>query len=549
VPVDIAYLPSIVMEDASVLTSLPDDPQALKLLLVERERRIAALAGERDRAARDRDAWQIKFLRAETELLRLRKWYYGRKADTLTGTGDVAQLLLGFGEQLEARGVAPQDLPCDVDPDKVELKTVRRLRRGRRNLAAFDQLPVIRKEHDLPEEHKACPCCGEGRDRIGSETSWQVEYVPGHFERIEHVRYKYACRHCEADALGPRIERADKPSQPIEKGLPGPGLLAYVVTSKFSDYLPLYRLESIFERNGLEIDRATLSVWCRDVAEITTPLYDRMVRRLLQSHVVCTDDTVMPMLAPGKAKQARMWAYVGDDRNPYNVFAFTLSRSRDGPALFLRDYKQTLLADGYGGYDGVVVGNDITRAGCWAHARRKFVDAEKAHPAIAAEAVGLVGRLYAVEGRGEAMDEAARLALRRRESVPVLSALKDKLLGWRDQLLPKHPMAQAIGYALNQWAELNVFAADGAVPIDNNVSEREMKRVVLNRKNSLFVGNERGGRTAAVLSSFTSTCRRHDVDPQRYLTQLLTNLPDTPLSQLDAWLPDRWKLNQPAAAR
>ena len=545
------------MEDASVLTALPDDPQALKLLLVERERRIAALAGDRDRAARerdqaarDRDAWQVKFLRAETELLRLRKWYYGRKADTLTGAGDVAQMLLGFGEQLDSRPLDPADLPGDVAPGTVdEAKTVRRLKRGRRNLAAFDRLPVIRKEHDLPEEQKACPCCGETRGRIGSETSWQVEYVPGHFERVEHVRHKYACRHCEAGALDPRIELADKPTQPIAKGLPGPGLLAFVVTGKFSDYLPLYRLESIFERSGLAVDRATLSVWCRDVAEVTRPVYDLMVRRVLASHVVCTDDTVMPMLAPGKAKQARMWVYVGDDRNPYNVFDFTPGRGRDGPLAFLKGYGRVLLADAYGGYDGVVVGNDITRAGCWAHARRKFVDAEKAHPAVAAEAVGLVGRLYAVEDRGKAMDEAGRLALRRHESVPVLSALKDKLLGWRDQLLPKHPMAQAVGYALNQWAELNVFAADGAVPIDNNVSEREMKRVVLNRKNSLFVGNPRGGRTAAVLSSLASTCRRHDVDPQRYLTQLLTNLPATPLSQLDAWLPDRWKLNHAAAAR
>ena len=529
------------MEDASALASLPDDPQTLKALLVERERRIAALA-------RDRDAWQVKFLRAETELLRLRKWYYGRKADTLTNAGDVAQMLLGFGEELEDRPPPdPADLPGDVAPDAAEVKTVRRLRRGRRNLAAFDRLPVIRKEYDLPEEHKACPCCGAARGRIGSETSWQVEYVPGHFERVEHVRHKYACRHCEAEALHPRIELADKPAQPIEKGLPGPGLLAFVATSKFGDYLPLYRLESIFERNGLAIDRATLSVWCRDVAEITRPLYDLMARRVLASHVVCTDDTVMPMLAPGKVKQARMWAYVGDDRNPYNVFDFTPGRGRDGPLAFLKGYRRVLLADAYGGYDGVVVGNDLTRAGCWAHARRKFVDAEKAHPQIAAEAVGIIRRLYAVEERGRATDDAGRLTLRRRESVPVLSTLKDKLLGWRDQLLPKHPMAQAINYTLNQWAELNVFAADGAVPIDNNASEREMKRVVLNRKNSLFVGNERGGRTAAVLSSLTSTCRRHQIDPQRYLTQLLANLPGTPVSQLDQWLPDQWKLVQAPA--
>jgi hypothetical protein len=283
--------------------------------------------------------------------------------------------------------------------------------------------------------------------------------------------------------------------------------------------------------------------------------------------VLATDDTVMPMLAPGKTTQARMWVYVGDADHPYNVFDFTPGRNRDGPITFLKGFSQTVLADAYGGYDGVVVGNDIALAGCWAHARRKFIDAERAHPAIdaerahpaidaerahpaiAAEAVAIIKRLYAIEDHAKAMDNEARLGRRQRESAPLLATLRDKLFAWRDQLLPKHPMAQAIGYALNQWAELNVFVADGAVPIDNNVSEREMKRVVLNRKNSLFVGNERGGRTAAILSSLTSTCRRHEIDPQRYLTQLLTNLPATPMSQLEQWLPDQWKINQAAAAR
>jgi hypothetical protein len=316
------------------------------------------------------------------------------------------------------------------------------------------------------------------------------------------------------------------------------------------------RLQNIFQRNGFEIDRATQSVWCGDVADLLRPLYDLMVKRVLASHVICTDDTVMPMLAPEKTRQARMWVYVGDEHNPCNVFDFTLSRSRDGPVKFLGDYgfdkltagKQVLLADGYGGYDGVVVASGILRAGCWAHARRKFVDAQKAQAAIAAEAVAIIKRLYAIEDRGQALDVEQRLALRQSESLPILSALKDKLFTWRDQLLPKHPMAEAVGYALNQWNELNVFASDGSVPIDNNVSEREMKRIVLNRKNSLFVGNERGGQTAAILSSLTSTCRRHGVDPQRYLTQLLTNLPATPMSQLDRWLPDRWKQSHARSA-
>jgi len=548
------------MDDASCFTSLPDDPAALKVVVATLIRRCDEASRQRDEASRRCDEAQrqsqeleVQKLRLEMELLRLRKLYYGPRADRLSTDGDVAQMLLAFSAEMEARPLDPQDLPPGANAEAgagvaQAGRSVRRVRKGRRDLAALEHLPVTRHVHDLPEDQKPCPCCGVVRDRIGEESSWQVEYVPGHFERLEHVRVKYACRRCEHNAEPPQIALADKPPQPIDKGLAGPGLLAYVITSKFSDYLPLYRLEAIFARNGFEVERATQSVWCGDVADLVKPLYERMVSRVLASHVVCTDDTVMPMLAPGKARQARMWVYVGDDRNPYNVFHFTPGRGRDGPLAFLKGYNQTLLADAYGGYDGVVVGNDITRAGCWAHARRKFVDAEKAHPAIAAEAVGLVRRLYAVEDQGKAMDEAGRLTLRRRESVPVLSTLKDKLLGWRDQLLPKHPMAQAINYALNQWAELNVFAADGAVPIDNNVSEREMKRVVLNRKNSLFVGNPRGGRTAAVLSSLTSTCRRHGVDPQRYLTQLLTNLPATPMSQLDAWLPDRWKLNQAVAA-
>jgi len=384
------------------------------------------------------------------------------------------------------------------------------------------------------------------RQKIGEESSWQIEYIPGHFERIEHVRFKYACRQCEQNAVNPQITLAQKPSQPIDKGMAGPGLLAYIVTSKYSDYLPLYRLESIFERNGLQIDRGTQSLWCRDVAQIVRPLYDLMVQRLLQSHLICTDDTVMPMLAPEKTKQARMWVYIGDDQHPYNIFDFTLDRGRDGPVQFLKGYKQTLLADAYGGYDGVIVSNDMIRAGCWAHARRKFVDAEKTHPAIAAEAVGIIRQLYAIEQQARDRSVADRLYLRQSQSQPILVKLRDRLWTWKDQLLPKHPMADAVNYALNQWKELSVFVDDGAVPIDNNISERDIKRIVLNRKNSLFVGNERGGATAAILSSITSTCRRHQIDPQRYLTQLLTNLPATPISQLPDWLPDAWKQAHPA---
>jgi transposase len=194
----------------------------------------------------------------------------------------------------------------------------------------------------------------------------------------------------------------------------------------------------------------------------------------------------------------------------------------------------------------VVAGNEITRAGCWSHARRKIIEAEKTAPEIAQEAVGLVRVLYAVEREARDISVAERLQLRLAQSAPVLARLHEKLLLWKEQLLPKHPMAEAVNYALGQWQEPNVFCSDGAVAIDNNVSEREMKRVVLNRKNSLFVGNARGGRTASILASLTSTCRRHEVDPQLYLTQLLINLPAVQIRELSTWLPDQWKRSQAA---
>jgi transposase len=542
------------MDDASpaITADLPDDPALLKRIILGLSRRCDEATRLCGQVTRERDQWHVKFLRAEVELLRYKKWYYGPKADQLATPGDVSQMLLSFAQQQEERPIDPQDLPSAVnadDPD--QLKSVRRIKRGRgrRKLASFDQLPLVRHEHDLSDDQKPCPCCGKMRERIGQESSWQIEYIPGHFERIEHVCFKYACQDCDSEAFNPNIELAGKPTQPIEKGMAGPGLLAYVVTSKFSDYLPLYRLQAIFGRNGFEIDRGTLGIWCRDVAEIVKPVYDLMIQRILRSHVICTDDTPMPMLAPGhgKTKQARMWVYVGDGHNPYNLFDFTLSRSRDGPASFLGNYKQVLMADAYGGYDGVVVQSGIVRAGCWAHARRKFVDAEKVARQIAQQAVELIGRLYAVEEQAKLAhaSDADRLELRRRHSVAVLGELHHRLWAWKDQLLPKHPMAEAVGYVLNQWAELNVFTSDGAVPIDNNISEREIKRIVLNRKNSLFVGNERGGQTAAILASLTSTCRRHGIDPQRYLTQLLTNLPDTPISRVSDWLPDAWKRAHP----
>lgn len=488
------------------------------------------------------NALHLQKLLLEKELLQLKKLYCGPRADQLQSERELAQMLLEFAQQLDQKAIHPQDLPPQTEPD-YEVRRVKR-RKGRRALANFENLPVTTHIYELSLEERACPGCGQERKEIGQETSWQVDYIPGHFERLEHVRKKYACPGCEKQGDPPQIKVAAKLETAIEKGLAGPGLLAYIVTSKFADYLPLYRLEDVFERQGLEIARATQSVWCGDVADLVEPLYELMASEVRKSHVVSTDETTLPMLSPGQGQThpARMWVYVGDPVHPYNVFDFTLNRSRDGPQQFLKDYNQVLLADAYGGYNGVVVSNQMTRAGCWAHARRKFIDAEKAAPEIAQQTVGLIRALYVVEKQAQDLSVAERLQLRQVQSGPVLVQLRQRLLIWKEQLLPKHPMAEAVNYVLGQWRELTVFCFDGAVPIDNNVSEREMKRVVLNRKNSLFVGSPRGGRTAAILASLTSTCRRHDIDPQLYLTQLLLNLPQTKMNNLSEWLPDQWKL-------
>jgi len=533
--------------DETSLTNFPEDNQALQAMLCallrEREQekqRVEDLAKRAEAQSRRADDLYVENLRLQKELARYKKLTYGPRADRLSET-ELAQALLEFAEGLEQKPI-PAEIVTQAEAEP-EPRRVQR-RRGRRALANFENLPVSTQVYELSPAERRCSCCGVERKEIGSEESWQIEYIPGHFERIRHVRKKYACAKCELAGENPQIATAAKAETGIEKGFAGPGLLAFIVTSKFADYLPLYRLEDIFERQGFAISRATQSVWCGDVADLVEPLYARMVERVRKSHVVATDDTIFPMLSPGQTQSARMWVYVGDEAHPYNVFDFTLNRGREGPKEFLKDYTQILLADAYGGYNGVVAGNAITRAGCWSHARRKFVEAEKAAPEIAREAVALLGKLFAVEKQAKDVSVTERLALRQGQSAPVLAELRRKLLTWKEQLLPKHPMAEAVNYALSQWEELSVFTTDGAVPIDNNVSEREMKRVVLNRKNSLFVGNPRGGRTAAILASLTSTCRRHEIDPQLYLTQLLVNFPSWPARDLDAWLPDQWKLLQ-----
>ncbi len=546
----------VVMEDTSSPTALPDDVQELRRLLAQQQATIATLTQQRDRFYQQKQQLESQKQQLELEKLRLElrlaqalKQAYGPRADRLADPG---QLLLDFGQLLDGLPIDNTALPAEEDVPGEQRRASRRLRtRGRRDLSQLEHLPLIEQNYELTGDLCRCPTCQNERQKIGVAISYTIEYLPGTFVRIKHIQHKYACPQCEQNGDNPNITLAAKTGgSPIDKGLPGPGLLAYVMTAKFADYLPLHRLQHIFARQGFELDRSTLCLWLADVAQLLRPLYRRMVQRVLQAHVLATDDTVMPLLQPGKARQARLWIYQGDEAQPYNVFDFTLSRARDGPAQFLKDFHGTLLADAYGGYDGIVLNQELPRAGCWAHARRKFVDAERAAPAVVQPIVQQINRLFALEARLTDAEPDQRLEQRQAHVRPVLEALRALLLEQKAKLLPKHPVAEAIAYALNQWAELTLFLSDGAVPIHNNLAEQQMKRIALLRKNALFVAAPNGGHTAAILSSFTSTCRRHEINPQVYLTQLLANLPDTPISRIDEWLPDEWKRRQapPTAA-
>ena len=340
------------------LANLPEDPAELRELLraaraerdraqqraaehAQRARQQAARAQEKAAlAAQQRqraDALYLENLRLQLQLERYRKWYYGPRADRLKTREELGQALRAFGGERAQKAVHPQDVPLAGSEPEYALRRVRR-RRGRRALANFENLPVTTQVYERSAAERACPGCGVERKEIGAEESWPIEYVPGRFERIRPVRKKYACTPCEAAGERPPITLATRGDSPIERGLAGPGLLAYIVASKFADYLPLDRLEEIFARQGFEISRATQSVWCGDVADLAEPLYRRMAERLRQSHLVATDDTVLPMLSAGKTQPARMWVYVGDAAHPYKVFDFTLRRSRDGPQQFLKDY-------------------------------------------------------------------------------------------------------------------------------------------------------------------------------------------------------------------
>ena len=528
------------------------------------------------RAERDEYLEQLKLRDRKIDDLQhqvqaLLRRYFGRSSEKM----DPRQRLL-FENLIDQ---AIPEIAAEDTSDNPSTPPPRRNGHGRRRLPA--DLPREKVIHDLPEDEKPCPCCGKLRHIIGKQTHEQLDYVPAKLKVIEHVRLTYGCPQCEKDASpdGPQIITADKPLQPIEKGLAASGLLSYVIVSKYGDHLPLHRLERILQRHGIEIARSTMCDWAAQCADVLSPLYDLMVGQVRVSKIIHTDDTPVKVQDRGRTqtRTGRFWVYLGDADHPYTVFAYTPSRSRDGPMEFLRDWGKDervyLQADAFGGYDGIYAGEAggrVTEVACWAHARRKFYDARSSDPAGSAQALAHIKLLYDVEtqakksaeksAKSKAADETSdrrqhallvenRAPLRQELAVPRLAQFRTWLESQQAEhggpVLPKSPMGQAIQYALNQWEALCVYTSDGRLAIDNNASENALRRVAVGRKNWLFAGSDNGGRTAATLFSLIATCQRHRVEPMAYLRDVLTRIAAIPVSQLGTLLPDRW---QPAAA-
>jgi transposase len=391
----------------------PDDFPALAISQAELQQlrqEVELLRAQRQQLLEQQAQHTRTIEQLQHQLQYLLRRLYGRPAEKL----DPKQLQLF--ETLLAQLAPPTPAPVSAPETRPHPASNGH---GRRRLPA--DLPRQKVIHDLPEEQKACPCCGKLRHVIGQEVSEQLDFVPAKLTVIEHVRLKYACPHCEAQAAesGPQITTATKPLSPIEKGLAAPGLLAYVIVSKYGDHLPLHRLEHILERHGIQIARSTLCDWVAQCADVLRPLYDRMVQRVLQSKVIHTDDTPVDVLDQDRTqtRTGRFWVYLGDPDHPFTVFTYTPSRNRDGPQQFLKNWSGYLQADAFGGYDGIYAGQaggHVTEVACWAHARRKFYEARTSDVAVSTQALPGMGR----RGRGHTRGKNAAVATDRTREKP-----------------------------------------------------------------------------------------------------------------------------------
>ena len=478
--------------------------------------------------------------RLQHQLAQLLRYRYGQKRERI----DENQLFLFAAQILAASprasaATSREDLAAADPPSRADSKEKPGCRgHGRKPLP--ESLERRRVVFDLKESQRQCPQCQTPLQRIGEDVSERLEYVPASLVVIEEVTPQYAC------AKGCGVAAAEKPAAPIEKGLPGPGLLAQVAVSKYGDHLPLNRMETIFQRHGVELSRKTMCDWMAACAELVGPVWERMKQVVLTSKAVQTDDTPVPVLDREltRTRTGRIWTYVGDRNRPYIVYDYTGNRSRDGPEEFLKDYVGYVQADAYRGYDAIFRNRkrELIEVACWAHARRYFYEAQTSDLCRATVMLAYIQLLYEVErqARKGNLNATQRWALRQAQSRPILEDIKTYLQTEKPKVLPKSAIGGAIDYTLSNWEALLRYLEDGDLEIDNNGAERSLRPIVVGRNNWLFYGSDKGGRTGAVLSTLIASCKRLRIEPFTYLRDLFTRISTHPHSRLDELLPDRW---------
>lgn len=560
---------------------LPDDVEQLKAMIAGQASTIA----ERDDAIAERESvlaqhaatitqhetiidslhetidQQLRKLEGlHQQLARLLRKQYGPQKERI----DPDQLTLFSSDELESlvaelqQGVTDSVSTDDGSDDDVgsandddgEVSNRKKQRKGHGRRPLPDHLPREEVIHELTDKERTCPCCGKLRKEIGSEVSEQLEFVPASLKVIQHRRRKYACDACEEN-----VAIASKPPQPINKGLPGPGLLAHTVLSKYGDYLPLYRQEDILSRHGIIIRRSTLCDWVAAAADLLKPLYDLMGDRVRSSHVIHTDDTGIKMLDVGQCRNCKFWAYAGDKDNPYAVYEFSLTREGQEPSRFLEGFNGYLQADAFSGYDQVYATGKVIEVACMAHARRYWWESIETDSRRAHEAISYIARLYALEAQFDQakLKDDTRRDARQQYAIPILNTFEAWLKKEQPHVLPKSPIGKAFTYTLNQWLALCRYTEDGVLSIDNNLAERLMKPPALSRKNWLFVGSETGGERAAILLSIIASAKLCGVEPWAWLNHLFRELPlrlaatsksEKPPDLTDL-LPDNWLQSHP----
>jgi transposase len=506
---------------------LPDDPVALQALVRGQRERIADLE--------QRLAWFL----VQYRLAQQRRF----AASTETSVHQLDLFADLLAEALpDGAPPTPVASPVAGDPD-VGLPAARG-HGGRRPLPA--SLPRETVVHDLTDEQKVCPCCGQSRTVIGEERSEQLDIEPPRLKVLEHIRLKYACPACESGG----VQTAPKPPQPIPKSLASPGLLAWIITAKIADGLPLYRQEAMFRRLGIELPRQTLAAWLIRAGRLVQPLINLLHEELLTRAIILADETTLQVLREaGRAPQTGswLWCYRSGQGPPIILFEYTETRAGKHPHTYLDGFSGYLLTDGLSAYDRVRTATTRpTLVGCWSHARRYFHDIIKARPktappGLADEALSYIGALFHWERRWTEVTPTQRQTLRQRHSAPIVDQFKVWLDRYLPTTAPKTLLGKAIRYALRFWSRLTQFLRDGRIPLSNNRTEQAIKKVVIGRKNFLFAYSPAGARALANLYALVETAQATGLEPGRYLQRVFTALPvATSVAQVEALLP--WNL-------